>query len=94
MNTTPETLARAGRLLHGSQWQRGLAADLAIAERTMARWVHGQYPIPAGIAAELAQLLRQRAADALALADSLAPSDATAAGPGADPAARPTTPGR
>jgi hypothetical protein len=54
---TPEQLTGYGRLLYGAEWQTPLAEALGVADRTVRRWVGGDSPIPAGIPAELLELL-------------------------------------
>lgn len=41
-----ETLAEAGRLLHGAEWQGPLARDVAINRETIRRWLNGRTPLP------------------------------------------------
>ncbi len=63
----PEHLARAGRLLYGDRWQTSLARDLAVNDRRVRAWMHGERSIPAGVWADVAVLLRQRQSEGLAL---------------------------
>ena len=71
--TDAERLERAGRLLHGPNWQTPLAADLDVTLRTVQRWAAGggKGGIPAGVWAELRRLLLQRSRDAAAYAETL-----------------------
>lgn len=57
---TPDLLKAAGAALFGPRWPAELAAALGISDRTLRRWAAGQADIPAGIAGEIEQLLRQR----------------------------------
>jgi len=55
-----DQLAAFGRSLYGDRWQTALAADLNVADRTMRRWLNGENPISAPVAAEIRQLLLKR----------------------------------
>ena len=57
---TPDELATAGRALYGERWQTSLADDLHVSDRTMRRWVTGEFPIPAGVVTELRSVLVER----------------------------------
>jgi len=59
--TDPELLEAAGRALHGEHWVSELARTLGVAERTVRRWLAGQFPIPPGIWPELEALCAERA---------------------------------
>ena len=54
-------LVEAGEALYGPRWQSDLARDLGIADRTMRRWVAGEFDIPPGVRDELRRLCRARA---------------------------------
>jgi len=54
---TPDDLATAGRALYGDRWQTSLARDLHVSDRTMRRWLAGEFAIPAAVAAELRAVL-------------------------------------
>jgi hypothetical protein len=43
----PEELADAGRALYGDRWQTPLARDLHVTDRTVRRWLVGEFAIPA-----------------------------------------------
>ena len=64
--TDPELLEAAGRALYGDHWVADLAHALDVAERTVRRWLAGQFPIPPGIWPELETLCADRTS---ALAD-------------------------
>lgn len=68
---TPELLRTAGEALYGPRWQRDLARDLDMDDRTMRRWATGERPIPARVSGELVGLLRRRGDICTALADRL-----------------------
>lgn len=68
---TPELLTECGRTLYGQQWQSALARDLGVGDRTIRRWVAGQFPVPVGVHAELRRLCVERGAQLRALADRL-----------------------
>ena len=57
---TPDELATAGRALYGERWQTSLANDLHVSDRTMRRWLTGEFPIPAGVVTELRSVLVER----------------------------------
>jgi hypothetical protein len=54
-------LQRAGRALYGARWQRDLARDLRIAERTIRRWISDPSTIPDRTWPEIIGLLAARA---------------------------------
>ncbi len=68
---TPELLTECGRTLYGQQWQTALARDLGVGDRTIRRWVAGQFPVPVGVRAELVTLLKERGVMLDALAERL-----------------------
>jgi hypothetical protein len=53
-------LIGTGEALYGDQWQRALARDLNVNDRTVRRWYSGESAIPNGIKAELRALLSVR----------------------------------
>jgi len=63
----PEQLARAGSLLYGERWQSELARALDVNDRRVRQWIASERPIPPGIWADIAGLLRQRQQEGLAL---------------------------
>lgn len=69
---TTDQLSAVCTALYGPHWKTSAAADLGVAERTLLRWANGQFPIPAGIGAELAALANDRAALLSRLAAGLA----------------------
>ena len=54
-------LIAVGQALYGERWQSPLARDLGVSDRTMRRWAAGQFPVPAGVAADLLKLCEARA---------------------------------
>lgn len=58
---TPATLAEAGALLYGPQWQRALARDIGVSERTMRRYAAGDTPVPVEHVDNIRALLHDRA---------------------------------
>jgi hypothetical protein len=68
----PAELSEAGQALYGERWQTGLARDLGIADaRRVRQWMTGDRPIPAGVWADIARLLRQRGLNAISLSGKL-----------------------
>lgn len=56
-----DLLIRTGQALYGPQWQRPLAADLGVSDRTVRRWYAGD-PIPEGVKTDLLAAVRKRGA--------------------------------
>lgn len=54
-----DLLRDVGEALYGSRWQSEIAKDLNVADRTVRRWM-ADAVISDGVAADLAQLARQR----------------------------------
>ena len=54
------TIIQYGEALYGPRFQRGLAEALGVNERTMRRWVAGDFEPPASLQADLVRLLRDR----------------------------------
>jgi hypothetical protein len=68
--TDDEQLQRADMALYGHVgWKPGLARDLGVSERNVARWAAGERPIPVGVWGELGLLLVKHAAACELLAD-------------------------
>jgi hypothetical protein len=57
---TRDDLAATGRVLYGERWQTALAQDLHVSDRTMRRWLAGDFVIPPAVAAELRAVLCER----------------------------------
>ncbi len=53
-------LIQVGEALYGPRFQRELAAALGVNERTMRRWVAGDFEPPESLKADLLALLRER----------------------------------
>ena len=68
---TPELLTECGQVLYGQQWQSALARDLGVGDRTIRRWVAGQFPVPVGVRADLVTMLKERGVMLDALAERL-----------------------
>ena len=56
----PAQLERAGNLLYGDRWQTDLARALEINDRRVRQWMSIERPIPPGVWADIAALLRHR----------------------------------
>lgn len=54
----PELLRESGEALFGPQWQAELARTLDVADRTIRRWVSGEFNIPESVGGELKRLLK------------------------------------
>lgn len=52
-------LEDVGLALYGEQWQRQMAADLDVNDRTLRRWVSGDAEPPEGVRRQLRQMLEQ-----------------------------------
>jgi hypothetical protein len=57
---TSDDLAATGRALYGERWQTTLAQDLHVSDRTMRRWLAGDFNIPPAVATELRAVLIER----------------------------------
>lgn len=53
-------LIQVGEALYGPRFQRELAEALNVNERTMRRWVAGDFEPPESLQADLVRLLRER----------------------------------
>lgn len=67
----PDLLRAVGEALYGPQWQSELARDLAVADRTMRRWVAGEFNMPEAVPGEILRLCEERGAQLAALAKRL-----------------------
>ena len=68
----PDDLTRAGQALFGERWQTDLAGALHLTDSARIRqMLSGRRPVPPGVAAEIMALLRQKSAEAAAIADDL-----------------------
>jgi hypothetical protein len=56
-----DNLIKIGEALYGPRYQRDLAEALGVNERTMRRWIAGDFEPPATLLPELKALLRDRA---------------------------------
>jgi hypothetical protein len=65
---TPAQFCKLGAALRGPSWQRAIALDLGVYERTVRRYVSGESPIPDAIEAAVVKLLRDHAKLLVALA--------------------------
>lgn len=60
---SPALLREAGEALYGaSSWQSEIARALKVSDRTVRRWVAGEFSIPEGISADLRAILKARGA--------------------------------
>lgn len=66
-----QLLRRLGAGLYGRQWQTALAADLAVGDRTLRRWVAGDWPIPSAAWPRFLGLVEDREVVLRALRDEL-----------------------
>ena len=64
-------LIQVGEALHGPRFQRELAAALNVNERTMRRWVAGDFEPPDSLKDDLLALLRERRARLGSLINSM-----------------------
>jgi len=56
-------LTRIGEMLYGSGWQRAMANDLKVTDRTVRRWRDGQYKMGDEALAELETSMEMRRMD-------------------------------
>ncbi|MDR2710717.1 MAG: hypothetical protein LBB65_05240 [Burkholderiales bacterium] len=69
---TIETLEAAGQALYGDTWQTNMASELGLSgSRRVRAWIAGERPIPPGVWADIAALLRARGAAAIELAERM-----------------------
>lgn len=64
-------LSDVGEALYGPRWQTELARDLAVADRTMRRWVAGDGEPGPGVWLDLLRITQERAMALDALADRI-----------------------
>ena len=60
-----------GKALYGPRFQRELAEALGVNERTMRRWVAGDFEPPDSLKADLLRLLKKRRAELTGLINSI-----------------------
>ena len=70
----PAQLERAGNLLYGDRWQTDLARALQVNDRRVRQWIASERPIPVGVWADIAGLLRQRQREGVSFLHELAGS--------------------
>lgn len=63
-------IERCGRLLFGDHWRTPLAEALEVNERTLRRWVNGEFRPPPGVYIELRKMMLDRGLELARLADS------------------------
>lgn len=56
---TTADLRAAGEALYGPRWQRRLAREIAMNERTVRRYARGDLPIPERVALLVRMMLRE-----------------------------------
>lgn len=66
-----DLLKTIGKTLYGLQWQSDLARELGVADRTIRRWVAGDFEMPAGAREDLRQLCLKRSAELAELAGQI-----------------------
>lgn len=67
-----DELIKAGQALFGDRWQTGLASALGLSDaRRIRQWLSGDRPIPTGVRADIAGLLRHRQISISNLIDNL-----------------------
>ncbi|SMB89284.1 hypothetical protein SAMN05660772_02864 [Pasteurella testudinis DSM 23072] len=64
---TGQQFARAGFLLYGDQWHENLARTLKVDSRRIPQWESGKRDIPAGVVAEIIELLKSNSLAQIAL---------------------------
>ena len=68
---TPNQLAHFGESIYGDGWQSALARDLDIADRTVRRWIAGEFKVPDEIENWLIQIIDMRIDQQLRRVDAL-----------------------
>lgn len=58
----PDLLQEIGESLFGQRWQSDLARSLDVSDRTVRRWLAGEFSIPQAVDAELRGILKERIA--------------------------------
>lgn len=71
MKRNPATLAAIGQALYGPVWQKALSDALDVSDRTMRRWLKGEFIIPDGVWDELTAICQTRGAAIFHWASSL-----------------------
>ena len=59
---TPELLRKVGRALYGRVYKRALSEDLGINERTVRRWLKGEFNMPPDVSDKCRKLVIARIA--------------------------------
>lgn len=72
MGLNSNQLEKVGTALFGNAWQRALADELGVAERTMRRWASGESEIPEGISANLHAICLAHVSKLIEIAGNLA----------------------
>lgn len=57
---TPTLLREAGELLYGPRWQSELAESIGVSNRTIRRWVSGEWPVAEGAWSDILDIVRER----------------------------------
>ena len=57
---TPTLLREAGELLYGPRWQSELAESIGVSNRTIRRWLSGEWPVPEGAWADIIDIAKTR----------------------------------
>lgn len=60
---TRDELVAAGRRLFGERWQTPLSRAIRVADRTVRRWVAGEWPVPPDAAAKIRALEARHVSD-------------------------------
>lgn len=71
MKLNPATLSAIGRALYGPSWQKPLSIALTVNDRTLRRWLNGDFDIPQGVWPELVTLCRERGTELASWAEKL-----------------------
>jgi len=66
-----DRLIQVGEALYGPRFQRELAGALGVNERTMRRWVAGDFDPPESLRADLLRLLKERRAGLTGLINNI-----------------------
>lgn len=69
---TPDLIKRCAEAISPERGQTALALALGVKNRTVRRWVAGEYPVPSNHVATIARILRERSSELATQANTCA----------------------